>query len=118
MTAPGMICHLADSIRVSTGQLPARSKGGALSNPVLRWLFAYVIPFPRARAQTAPEMLTTRPADWQGDLSALRDQLRAAASRGANEEWAPHPAFGNVSGKMYGVFIYKHFDHHLRQFGV
>jgi hypothetical protein len=44
--------------------------------------------------------------------------LNAAAQRGVAVKWARHPAFGDVSGKLYGVFIHKHFDHHLRQFGV
>ena len=118
MTAPRMLCHLADSVRVGLGEIPAKCKNGPLANPVARWLLAYVIPFPKARAQTAPEMLTTQPSNWQSDLASVRDALRAAAERGSDGRWAPHPAFGDVSGKLYGVFIHKHVDHHLRQFGV
>lgn len=118
MTAHRMICHLSDSIRVSIGDIPAEFKGGPLANPVARWLLAYVVPFPKERAQTAPEMLTTQPSDWQSDLAAAREQLRAAAGRGPHGKWARHPAFGDVSGTLHGVFIHKHFDHHLRQFGV
>lgn len=118
LTAPRMVCHLADSVRVCTGEIPAQSKNGPLANPVARWLLAYVVPFPKGKAETAPEMLSTQPADWQADLSMLRAQLQAAAERGATGIWADHPAFGQVSGKLYGVFIHKHFDHHLRQFGV
>jgi hypothetical protein len=118
MTAPRVVCHLSDSLRVSVGELPAKFKNGPLANPVARWLLAYVIPFPKGKAQTAPEMLTTQPSDWQRDLSTLREQLRGAAQLGPNGKWAPHPAFGVISGKLYGVFIHKHFDHHLRQFGV
>ena len=118
MTAPRMICHLADSLRVSSGEFPAEFRKGPLANPVARWLLAYVVPFPKARAETAPEMLATTPSDWQADLSAARAQLLAAAERGPDGKWALHPAFGEVSGELYGVFIHKHFDHHLRQFGV
>lgn len=118
MTAPRMICHLSDSLRVASGEIPAEFKRSPLANPIVRWLMAYVVPFPKEKAQTAPEMLLTQPADWQTDLSTVRDQLRAAAQRGPNGKWAPHPAFGDISGVLYGVFIYKHFDHHLRQFGV
>jgi hypothetical protein len=118
MTAAGMICHLSDSLRVASGEVPAEFHHGPLAHPVVRWLMAYVVPFPKGKAQTAPEMLLTKPADWQADLSAARDQLRAAAQRGPEGKWARHPAFGDVSGCLYGVFIYKHFDHHLRQFGV
>ena len=118
MTAPRMICHLSDSLRVASGEIPAAFKRTPLANPIVRWLMAYVVPFPKARAQTAPEMLLTQPADWQADLSTVGDRLRAAAQRGPHGKWAPHPAFGVMPGTLYGVFIYKHFDHHLRQFGV
>jgi hypothetical protein len=118
MTAPQMICHLSDSVRVITGEIPAEFKNGPLANPAVRWLLAYVVPFPKGKAETAPEMLITRPTDWQADLSIACEQLRAAAQQGPNGMWARHPAFGDVSGRMYGVFTYKHFDHHLRQFGV
>ena len=118
MTAAGMICHLSDSLRVASGEIAAEFHRTPLANPLVRWLMAYVVPFPKAKAQTAPEMLRTKPSDWQADLSAAREHLRAAAERGPGGKWARHPAFGDVSGTLYGVFIYKHFDHHLRQFGV
>lgn len=118
MTAPRMICHLADSLRVIGGEVAAEFKPSPLANPIVRWLFAYVVPFPKEKAQTAPEMLLTQPTDWQTDLLTVREQLRVAARRGPHGKWARHPAFGDVSGTLYGVFIYKHFDHHLRQFGV
>jgi hypothetical protein len=118
MTAHRMLCHLSDSIQVGLGEMPAEFKTGPFANPVARWLLAYVVPFPKGKAQTAPEMLTTQPTDWPSDLAAVRGQLTAAAERGSNGKWARHPAFGDVSGRMYGVFIHKHVDHHLRQFGV
>jgi hypothetical protein len=118
MTAPRMICHLSDSLRVAGGEVPAQFTRGPLANPIARWLLAYVVPFPKGRAQTAPEMLRTQPGGWESDLAEAREQLRSAAARGPAGPWARHPAFGDVSGKLYGVFIYKHFDHHLRQFGA
>lgn len=30
----------------------------------------------------------------------------------------PHPSFGNMSRTEWGLLIYRHFDHHLRQFGA
>ena len=117
-TAPRMICHLSDSLRVVSGEVAAEFKRTPLANPIVRWLLAYVIPFPKDRAQTAPEMLMTQPSDWHADVATVREQLHAAARRGPHGQWARHPAFGDVSGTLYGVFIYKHFDHHLRQFGV
>lgn len=118
MNPARMLCHLDDSLRVCSGELPAVFHEGPLANPLVRWLVAYVVPFPRGKARTAPEMLTTQPREWQADLATTHELLRTAAERGPNGTWARHPAFGDVSGKLYGVFIHKHFDHHLRQFGV
>lgn len=35
----------------------------------------------------------------------------------ANDRFV-HDFFGKMSREQIGVFVYKHFDHHLRQFGV
>ncbi|HUP88054.1 MAG TPA: DUF1569 domain-containing protein [Longimicrobiales bacterium] len=118
MNASQMVCHLTDSLRVGTGQAPAKSKNSPFSNPVLRWLVVYAMPWPKGKAQTVPEMLATQPGNWQADINTLKEQLRGAVQRGADGAWAEHPAFGKISGKMYGTLIYKHFNHHLSQFGA
>ncbi|HSE32362.1 MAG TPA: DUF1569 domain-containing protein [Pyrinomonadaceae bacterium] len=33
-------------------------------------------------------------------------------------EWPEHPMFGRMTGKYWGFFCHKHFNHHLSQFGV
>lgn len=35
----------------------------------------------------------------------------------ANERFV-HDFFGRMTDEQIGIFVYKHFDHHLRQFGV
>jgi len=117
-TPSKMVCHLIDSLRVATGQVPAKSKESFMANPLVRRLVIYYVPWPKGKAPTAPEMLVTQPAEWDKDITTLREQLNAAATRGASANWAEHPAFGKISGQDYGVLIYRHFDHHLGQFGV
>ena len=116
--APRMVCHLIDSIRVATGEKTAASKNSFMANPIVRWLVVYFVPWPKGKAQTVPEMLTTSPTEFKADVSTLRELVRAVAQRGVDGKWATHPAFGDISGKMYGVLFYRHFDHHLSQFGV
>ena len=118
MTPAQMMCHMIDALRVSTGEVPARPKKTSLSNPVLRHLVMYYLPWPKGKAKTVPEMLLTKPADWDADMQRLRDLLADAAKRGEKASWAVHPAFGEITGKDYGTLIYRHFDHHLAQFGV
>jgi hypothetical protein len=118
MTPADMICHMKDAIEVATGAVPCRRRETALSNRLLRWLAIYYMPWPKGKVKTAPEMLRTKPANWDADLQRLREMLSATAARGVSASWAPHPAFGGISGTDYGVLIYRHFDHHLAQFGA
>ena len=116
MTPAEMICHMKDALEVATGAAPSKIIPSGLSNPLLRRLVIYYMPWPKGKVKTAPEMLKTRPEAWEADRARLRALLHAAAERGPDGSWAVHPAFGKISGKDYGVLIYLYFDHHLRQF--
>ena len=118
MTPNEMMCHLEDSVRVATGEAPAKGREGLLSNPVVRAMIIHYMPWPKGKAKTVPEMLATRPSEFETDRQRLQAWLRKAGERGAHAEWAAHPAFGKLSGRDYGVLMYRHFDYHLRQFGV
>ena len=118
MTAPQMICHLHDSLEVATGIKPAEPRNSGLDNALIRWLVIYALPWPKGKARSAPEMLMTQPTQWHTDLERLRGLLAAAAQRGPGGKWARHPTFGELGGTQYGHLIYKHFNHHLTQFGV
>lgn len=118
MTANQMICHLQDSIRCAIGEVKAERMRTPFSNRLLRYLIIHVIPWPKGRAKTAKEMLQTLPGDFDADRQRLREYIEAAGQRGPNASWIPHPAFGNMSGRDYGVLIWRHCDYHFRQFGV
>lgn len=56
----------------------------------------------------------------EGDLmkeKALWQQYITDYAHFANERFV-HDFFGQMSKEQIGVFAYKHFDHHLRQFGA
>ena len=118
-TAPAMVCHLIDAFRVPLGELPVKPKGAWLAFPPLRWLMLDVLPMPRG-APTAPEYLTTRPTEWDRDITRLEDYLARFLEfgRSPSPSWARHPAFGQMNTTQWGVLAYKHTDHHLTQFGV
>jgi len=118
MTAPRMICHLQDSLEIALAKRPASAKKNGMDNPIVRWLVIYVVPWPKGKAQTVPEMLSTQPAEWSEDVARLRELLDSASKQGPGGRWGRHPAFGDLSGTQYGHLIYRHFNHHLTQFGV
>ena len=116
MTARQMIVHLADAIRMATGELPIAVRKTPFRYPVLRQLLIYVIPIPKG-LPTARE-LQRAPGDWDADVADLRAMLAAFAARDRKAPWPPHPVLGRLGAHGWGVLTLRHFDHHLRQFGV
>jgi hypothetical protein len=116
-TAPKMICHLADSLRMAMGDLKVASKHLPIRYPPLKQLIVYVAPFPKGMP-TAPELLVRAPQDWANDVADVQGLLDRAASSRTTDSWPEHPAFGALSKRAWGVLIYRHMDHHLKQFGV
>lgn len=111
-----MVCHLSDQLRVALGDLPCRDVSTLMLRTAVKWLvLRTAFQAPPGKVKTAREMLTTEPAGWAADLAtceALLERLAGATTV------APHPAFGPLSAEEWGVMAWKHFDHHLRQFGV
>ena len=117
MTAPQMVAHLSDCLLMAFGELPIAGKGPLpLRFTPVKQLILYALPFPKG-APTAPELIRRVPADWQSGIAELRSLLDQLGSRRADDRWPEHPAFGRLTGKQWGVLIYRHTDHHLRQFG-
>ena len=116
-TAPKMICHLADSLKMAMGDLKVASKRLPIRYPPLKQLIIYVAPFPKG-APTAPELLARKPKAYADDLADVQALLARAGSARTTGTWPEHPAFGALSKRAWGVLIYRHMDHHLRQFGA
>jgi hypothetical protein len=118
MSAQQMVCHLSESLKMALGELKVAPKKLPIRYPPLKQLIIYLAPFPK-NAPTAPELVITTTANaWTrdvGDLQALVDRF---AARGQDGSWPDHPAFGRLSSRAWGVLIYRHMDHHLRQFGT
>jgi hypothetical protein len=116
MTAPQMVTHLLEAFRMPSGELEIAARPLPLK-PLLRWVMLYVLPFPKG-APTARELLARKPQAWDRDVAALRDAILAVRAPAPGATVGEHPLFGRMSAKDWGVLLYKHADHHLRQFGV
>lgn len=124
-TAPQMLAHLIQSLRMTTGDLPIPPEPApwVLSHAPLKHLLIYVLPFPKGMS-TFPELLA-RPAAEPGDLShtawldeqqAFKAALDAVGVMDPRGEWPVHGAFGPLTGREWGVLQHRHLSHHLRQF--
>jgi hypothetical protein len=116
MTAAEMVAHLNDALRMASGELAVAPKKVPLRFPPLKQLGIYWAPIPR-NLPTIPELIARRPGDWMIEIADLSRQLDSVARRGPGDMAPAHPAFGSMSGKAWGALVYRHMDHHLRQFG-
>jgi hypothetical protein len=84
MSAPQMMAHCADSIRMGLGQLPTKSKKLPLRYPPLKQLFVYWLPFPKG-APTAPELIAASPRTGRKRRPISRSSWKRWASATSRE---------------------------------
>jgi hypothetical protein len=117
MTVAQMVAHLSDAARMALGDLPCASKRLPLRYPPLKQLIVYWLPWPEG-APTAPELIGRAPASWTAEVADLAALLERLAGSPRDAAFPEHPAFGRLSRRAWGVLVYRHMDHHLRQFGA
>jgi hypothetical protein len=85
----------------------------------VRWLVLNVVPWPQ-NSKTAPEMDVTKKLtdvqDFDEEKHLILEGLHKLYHT-ANVE-AIHPLFGKMGKDQWGRVVWKHLDHHLRQFGL
>jgi hypothetical protein len=117
MSADQMLAHLVQSLKMTVGEMPTQSKKLPLRWFPLKQLVVYLLPFPKG-APTATELLAGDATSTERSKAELQRLLDVFSKRRGTASWPEHPAFGNLTERAWGVLSYRHFDHHLRQFGV
>jgi hypothetical protein len=118
MTAPQMLAHCTDALRMGLGELPVKPKNAALPRlAIVKWLFLNVLPFPKD-APTAAELIARTPDAWDVERAHLIALMRQVGTPDARTKFAEHPLFGPLTRMQWGQLAWKHLDHHLRQFGA
>jgi hypothetical protein len=118
MTAPQMLTHVNDQLRMSMGELPAAPARLPIRYPPLNQLVAHVLPWPKG-LPTSPELLARIDrSTWPTEVATFGTLLHRFATRPVGAAWPEHPAFGRLSRRGWGMLGYRHTDHHFRQFGV
>ncbi|MBV8206429.1 MAG: DUF1569 domain-containing protein [Acidobacteria bacterium] len=119
MTPAQMMCHCSAALEVASGRRQAkRTLIGRLIGPRMRHLLTSEKPFPKD-SPTAKEFKVMDECDFAREKQRLADCIRhfhAAGENGCTR--APHPFFGPITPLEWSTGMYKHMDHHLRQFGV
>src|SRR6185503_8114937 len=100
LDAPRMVTHVTDAVRASIGEVALTPKASPLRYWPVNVLVMFYLPWPKS-APTAPELLHRRPAGWADELGTLRATLERFTARDVGEQWAPHAAFGRLTGPQW-----------------
>lgn len=121
MTAPQMLAHCSMSMQWALGEvvpekgpLPLRLIGRVVKPMVFR----NADPL-RKNSPTAKSLLVADERNLGNErerLSELIDKFAAGGVAGCTRN--PHSFFGKMTAEEWAILMYKHLDHHLRQFGV
>ena len=117
------LAHCTSGIHMATGVIkPKRASFPAnLIGPVLKPLVLGDDKPMRRNSPSAPELFPADPTqcDFERErtkLIATIDSFVTKGSAGCSQH--PHPFFGPLKPQQWAILMYKHVDHHLRQFGV
>ncbi|WP_263379251.1 DUF1569 domain-containing protein [Granulicella paludicola] len=120
MNAAQMLAHCAASMELALGdRKPKRMAIGRLLGRFIKSkAFFDEVPM-RRNSPTIPGLAIEDPRDFNAEraqLLQLIDRFAAAGPAGCTDH--PHAFFGALTPEEWSAWMYKHLDHHLRQFGV
>lgn len=112
-----LLVHLADSVRLSLRGSNTPPRGPFRFAP-LRYVVLHHMKWPEGKIQAPPGAFERPPEGWEEDRSTLLDLLSEYFEHDPSELGADHPIFGPMKTRDWDVFLYRHLDHHLRQFSA
>jgi hypothetical protein len=119
MDVAQMMAHCSATLDVASGRvvLP-RMFIGRMLGPFARSSFSNDKPFPR-NSPTDKKFVIADKKDFAREQEQLKVRIRQFHDGGeAQCTKHPHSFFGSLTPQEWATGMYKHLDHHLRQFGV
>ena len=120
MSAPQMVAHCAAGLELALGDKnPPRMFVGRLMGWIVKPMALKDGEPMRRNSPTMPELIVRDERDLAAErerLLGLIDRFAAAGPAGCTKH--PHSFFGPLTPQEWAILMYKHLDHHLRQFGT
>ncbi|HEX5654983.1 MAG TPA: DUF1569 domain-containing protein [Chitinophagaceae bacterium] len=119
MSAAQMLAHCRQAFKVPLSEKPIPRM---LIGRILGWMVKSKLygskPYAR-NLPTSPDFIIKDQRDFDQEKSELVNLVTQFHQKGPDQVGNyPHPFFGTFSKEQWGKSMWKHLDHHLRQFGV
>lgn len=120
MTCDQMLSHLVQASELPfMASVPERSTFALRT--IVKPLVLYVLPMPKevkVSAEFDQQKKGRTPQGTAADKETLVGLLSRVGALPSDHECLNHPMFGKLTAEQWAVLMYKHTDHHLKQFGV
>lgn len=119
MDVAQMMAHCSAALDMASGRInPPRLLLGRLIGSFVKPIYSNEKPFSRNNP-TDKKLVVSDPRDFDREREKLRVCVREFHQGGeAKCTRHPHPFFGALTPAEWSRGMYKHLDHHLRQFGA
>jgi Protein of unknown function (DUF1569) len=119
MDVAQMMAHCSATLDMASGRLNTpRAFVGRLIGPFFKSVYTNEKPLSRS-SPTDPKLVVSDQRDFLREQEQLKLKVRQFHEGGETQcTRHPHPFFGALPPQDWARGMYKHLDHHLRQFGV
>ncbi|GAF64695.1 hypothetical protein BTS2_1591 [Bacillus sp. TS-2] len=119
MNTSQMLAHCSSFQDIAMGNhLPPRSWLGIVVGKLAAPIFYNDKPLPQ-NMSTISTLIINNQREFETEKEKLKQKLITFQSDGPHKcTTHPHPFFGKLTSEQWGKGIYKHLDHHLKQFNV
>jgi len=119
MDVAQMMAHCSAALDMACGRLnPPRILIGRILGPLVKPMYTNEKPFSKNNP-TDKKLVVSDPRDFAREQGRLKNCVREFHDGGeAKCTRHPHPFFGKLNPADWSRGMYKHLDHHLRQFGA
>jgi hypothetical protein len=120
MSAAQAVAHCSKGLEMATGDLrPPRVFIGRILGPIIKPLALKNDEPMRKNSPTAPSLVVADDRSLETERQKLRELIDRFTQAGPQAcTTHPHAFFGRLTPDEWSILMYKHLDHHLRQFGV
>ena len=120
MNAPQALAHCSAAVEWAVGdRIPPRMFLGRIMGRIVKPMVLGNDEPMQRNSPTAKELVVQDERDLGTERERLRgliDRFAAGGPKGCTTH--PHSFFGRLTPDEWATLMYKHLDHHLRQFGV
>lgn len=119
MDVAQMMAHCSAAMDMASGQInPPRMLIGRLIGAMVKPIYTNEKPFSKNNP-TDKKLVVSDQRDFLREQQQLKIKVRQFHEGGENQcTRHPHPFFGPLTPQEWSRGMYKHLDHHLRQFGA